>query len=211
LFVFLGNSEESDRLIALSDGKHQEGLVNYRVGGAKQRDVWEKLPTWEVEVGHICVFRNDNNENSPWFLGKVLEVIEDGRQHHGIQGETLVIHEMGNEKRSCGVSDPVSLTTSCRSGNEGNFNYNGKHYYRYQEQSKRHGTQDVFKKKLTNSAKLLIVRSAHDRSTLAYWGPEEKILKTSLSLRKDILLELDKNPNVKWNMPELAKNPRKNK
>ncbi len=186
--ISLGDSNEIDLLIANSDAKHQEGVVNYRVGGARQRDVWDKLPTWEIGVGHICVFRNDNNTSSPWFLGRVLQVIEDGLHLHGITGETLIIHEMGNEKRSSGISDQVSLTTSSRSGNEGNFNYNGKHYYRYQEQSRRNGTQDVFKKKIVDSVKLMVVRSAHERSSLAYWGPRDKILKVGMSIRKDVLL-----------------------
>ena len=207
----LGDSNEVDLLIANSDAKHQEGVVNYRVGGAKQRDVWDKIPTWEIEVGHIGVFRNDNNASSPWFLGRVLQVIEDGLHVHGIAGETLIIHEMGNEKRSSGISDPVSLTTSSRSGNEGNFNYNGKHYYRYQEQTRRNGIQDVFKKKIVDSVKLMVVRSAHDRSTLAYWGPQDKILKVGMSIRKDVLLELDKNPNVNWKMPEITKKSKKRK
>ena len=51
----LGDSNDVDILIANSDANHQEGLVNYRVGGARQRDVRDKLPTWEIEVGHICV------------------------------------------------------------------------------------------------------------------------------------------------------------
>ena len=118
---------------------------------------------------------------------------------------------MGNEKRSSGISDPVSLTTSSRSGNEGNFNYNGKHYYRYQEQTRRHGIQDVFKKKIVDSVKLMVVRSAHDRNTLAYWGPQEKILKVGMSIRKDVLLELDKNPNVNWKMPEITRKSKKRK
>jgi len=185
-------------------------LVNYRVGGAAQRDVWEHLPSWSVDVGHVAVF-STKNEKSPWFLGTVLEVISDGKNLHGIDGETFVVHEMGNEKRSNAVSEPVNLIERARGANEGNWNYRKKHYYRYQEHTRRNGTQDVFKKKLSNSEKLIPVRTAVGRDTLAYWGPSDKILKTKMELRKDVLVELSKNPNVLWTMSEVSQTSKKSK
>ena len=70
--------DKCSNAIRISAELRVEGLVNHHVGGAAKRDVWAKLPDWEVRVGHIGVF-STHREDQPWTVGLILEVFEETR------------------------------------------------------------------------------------------------------------------------------------
>ena len=175
----------------------EEGLVDHHVGPASRRDVWDKLPSWTVEVGHIAVLSTQDDQ-APWFVGVVTEVVDEGQDRFGIDGEAIVVHELGDSS-SYSSMEPINLGGG---GSRGlNWKPKGKIYFRYQQANKQGERKDLFQKEESRSRTKVKVTSPHDRSTLAYWGDRESILNTDTRLKTKILKLLSANPNVKWTMP----------
>ena len=178
----------------------EEGLVNHHVGPASRRDVWDKLPSWTVEVGHIAVL-STQDEHAPWFVGVVTEVVDNGKDRFAIDGEVIVVHELGDSS-SYSSTEPINLGGG---GSRGlNWKPKGKNYFRYQHVKQNGERKDIFQKNESKSGTKEKVTSPHDRSSLAYWGDRESILNADTKLKKKILDLLSANPNVKWSHPSIT-------
>jgi hypothetical protein len=127
--------------------------------------------------------------------------VDEGISRFGIDGEVIVVHELGDSSSYSNTEQPINLGGG---GSRGlNWKSNGKNYFRYQQVKKNGERKDVFQKEESTSGKKEKVTSAHDRNTLAYWGDRDSILKKDTKLKEKILKLLSANPNVKWTMPTI--------
>ena len=192
---------EDELMLAESSDLRTEGMTNYHVGAAAGKDVWEVLPVWTVEVGHIAVFRTDD-VGEPWFLGEVVEAIDDGKARLGVAGECFRVHEMGNGiKRKDNSNSQHSKTVLCARASISDWKFSGAHWYHYTTIGKR-GMMDVYLPKKTDLAKYTPRLSTHSRDAIAYWGPRDQVLKNGNRLLAKVLRKLDQNPKVLWSYPE---------
>lgn len=192
----------------------EEGLVNHHVGPAGARDDWDLLPSWTVNVGDIGIFRGADAVE-PWFVGEILEVVDNGSQRFGMQGETIVIHEMGRDtKRLVRVGDqnesesesPVSLyQQQC----VGWWKFDAPQYYRYKtlpnHKGKGGGLDEYRPRKDDDVIKRLRVTAPHERDSLVWWGPVKEMLTKHGVVLKKVLRVLDRNPRVTWKLPPKVK------
>ena len=195
---------EDELMLAESSALRTEGMTNYHVGPAAGGDVWNALPVWTVEVGHIAVFRTDDI-GEPWFLGEVVEVIDDGSARLGMDGECFHIQEMGKDvKREGSLLHSDSKTVLCGSiarVSNSNWRFSGAHWYRYTTTGK-HGMMDVYLPAKSDLAKYTPRLSSHSRDSIAYWGPRDQVLTTANRLLAKVLKKLDQNPQVLWSFPK---------
>ena len=195
-----GSNDAALQAIQASSSLRLEGIVNHHVGKAAKRDVWERLPVWTVEVGHLAVFRTDDKDE-PWILGEILEVSDEANalNQHGMLGtEAIKIHEMGRAGKD--KNAPVKIGMCLASRPVGTWTPTGKYHYRYQTLDKG-VVKDVYEVKNKPKSNRTIVSSVHSRDCIVWWGPRDKVLKADTTLLKLVLVELDKNPNVMWKMP----------
>ena len=192
-----------------SSALRREGMPNYHVGPASQRDVWVSLPVWTVEVGHIVILRTDDS-GEPWFLGEVLEVIENGKERFGEHGEYLRVHEMGKEIKlegktaldgSLGSSRPSASTLPS------NWKFNGVHWYRYttigRKGGRKNARMDVYLPMKSDLPKYVPVITPCSRDAVAWWGPRDQVLTAGNRLLAPVLKRLDANSSVRWSLPKI--------
>ena len=188
----------------------EEGLVNHHIGPARLRDDWDLLPSWTVNVGDLGIFRGAD-ANEPWFVGEILEVVDNGSQRFGMQGEIIVIHEMGRDtKRLVRVGDQhesesESAVSLYQQQCVGWWKFDAPQYYRYKTQpnqrGKNGGRDEYLPHKDDDLTKRLRVTAAHERESLVWWAPVKEILTKNGVVLKKVLRILDRNPRVSWNLP----------
>jgi hypothetical protein len=188
----------------------EEGLVNHHVGPARARDDWDLLPSWTVNVGDLGIFRGAD-ANEPWFVGEILEVVVNGSQRFGTQGETFVIHEMGRDtKRLVRVGDQnesesESAVSLYQQQCVGWWKFDAPQCYRYKtlpnHKGKNGGLDEYLPQKDGDLTKRLRVTSPHERDSLVWWAPVKDILTKNGVVLKKVLHILDRNPRVSWKLP----------
>ena len=188
----------------------EEGLVNHHVGPARARDDWDLLPSWTVNVGDLGIFRGAD-ANEPWFVGEILEVVVNGSQRFGTQGETFVIHEMGRDtKRLVRVGDQnesesESAVSLYQQQCVGWGKFDAPQCYRYKtlpnHKGKNGGLDEYLPQKDGDLTKRLRVTSPHERDSLVWWAPVKDILTKNGVVLKKVLHILDRNPRVSWKLP----------
>ena len=156
---------EANAVIVRSRGQREEQLVNHHVGGATNREAWNKLPTEVPEVGNYVVYKNETQEldmcveggmEHPWNVGLVLSIQANN---------TFRVHETGR---------PIAAEKD-------RFSIKNAYYLRYQVSKKDVNgvvvTQDVYKTKSTTiPCGAMRVESVISFDELAWWNTEDKVL-----------------------------------
>ena len=194
-------NEKCSDAIRISAELREEGLVNHHVGPAAKRDVWDKLPVWEVKEGHIGVF-STHREDQPWIVGLIKKVFPEVVDDEGKPKQMMSVHEMGYEA-SRGRNDGPVVLGDFQPARD--WKFDGKNFFRYQVAVKDRGLCDEYFHKQQSNTNYIYVRSMQNRDALAFWGPAEVVLRKSSQLFDRVLQQLQENPNVKWKYPPEVK------
>ena len=177
---------EANAVIVRSRGQREEQLVNHHVGGATNREAWNKLPTEVPEVGNYVVYKNETQEldmcveggmEHPWNVGLVLSIQANN---------TFRVHETGR---------PIATEKD-------RFSIKNAYYLRYQvSKIGVNGvvvTQDFYKTRNTIPSGAMRVESVVSFDELAWWNTEEKVLTKTRKVLHEVLKELSSMNQIKW-------------